>query len=209
MKLTAISPQVRDKERLNIFVDGKYRLSLLISQYADSGFRVGDEISEAELAVLESESVFGKVYTRALEYALARPRSVKEMRDYLYRKTRDTRTKNGAIKKGVSETITTRVLERLKDRGYVNDEHFTRWWLENRNVRKGTSLRKLQAELRAKGVETGLIEQLMAAAPRDDKEEIQKIITKKRLRYDDQKLMQYLARQGFRYDDIREALEAS
>lgn len=209
MKITAISPQVRDKERLNIFIDGKYRLSLLISQYADSGFRVGDEISETELTVLESESVFGKVYTRALEYALARPRSIKEMRDYLYRKTRDTRTKTGVIKKGVSETITTRVLERLKDRGYVNDEHFTRWWLENRNIRKGTSLRKLQAELRAKGIEAGLIEQLMAAAPRDDKEEIQKIITKKRSRYDDQKLMQYLARQGFRYDDIREALEAS
>jgi SOS response regulatory protein OraA/RecX len=33
------------------------------------------------------------------------------------------------------------------------------------------------------------------------------VIAKKRSRYDDQKLMAYLARQGFRYDDIREALD--
>jgi regulatory protein len=37
--------------------------------------------------------------------------------------------------------------------------------------------------------------------------ELQKIIAKKRSRYDDeQKFMAYLARQGFSYDDIKEAL---
>jgi regulatory protein len=35
-----------------------------------------------------------------------------------------------------------------------------------------------------------------------------KIIAKKRSRYpDDKKLMQYLARQGFSYDDIKKALD--
>lgn len=207
MKITAVSPQVRDKDRVNIYVDGVYKLSLTIAQYADLGLKVGGNITEKEIAALEDESTFGKVYTRALEYALSRPRSVKELRDYLQRKTKDTRAKTGSIKKGVSIHITTRVLERLMVRGYVNDEAFTKWWLENRNVRKGSSLRKLQAELRAKGVDSALIDQLMSASERNDKEEIQKLIMKKRDRYDDQKLMQYLARQGFRYDDIREALD--
>jgi regulatory protein len=207
MKITAVTSQVRDKNRLNIFVDGAYRFSLLVAQYADLGVRVGSDISDKEIASLEDESVFGKVYTRALEYALTRPRSTKEMHDYLQRKTRDTKTKTGSVKKGISPHVAARVLERLVERNYVNDETFTRWWIENRHVRKGASMRKLQAELRAKGIEASVIERFLQGSERTDEEEIQKIIAKKRARYDDQKLMQYLARQGFRYDDIRQALE--
>ena len=69
-------------------------------------------------------------------------------------------------------------------------------------------LRKLQAELRAKGVDTKIIEELLVNSSRTDQEELQKIIAKKRSRYDDeQKFMQYLARQGFSYDDIKRALD--
>ncbi|PID33490.1 hypothetical protein CR969_00415, partial [Candidatus Saccharibacteria bacterium] len=42
---------------------------------------------------------------------------------------------------------------------------------------------------------------------RSDQTEIAKIIAKKRARYpDEQKLIAYLARQGFNYDDIRSAI---
>lgn len=136
-----------------------------------------------------------------------RPHSSKEVRDYLYRKTRDSRMKTGEIKKGVAPEITERVHERLVEKGYIDDEKFTRYWVENRNLTKGASRRKLQAELRAKGVESGIIDRFLAESDRSDEGELAKIITKKRSRYpDDQKFMQYLARQGFSYDDIKGAL---
>lgn len=188
-------------------VDGVYRLSLDVFQLVDLGIKIGKEYTEQELTDLEAESQFGKTYARALEYCLMRPHSAKEVKDYLYRKTRDTRTKTGGIKKGVPTEITTRVFDRLVEKGYVNDENFARYWVENRNVTKGASKRKLTAELRSKGVEQGIIERFLRDSSRSDEDELAKVIAKKQPRYpDEQKFIQYLMRQGFRYDDIKEAL---
>jgi len=95
----------------------------------------------------------------------------------------------------------------LLAKGYLDDEKFARFWIENRNVRRGSSLRKLSAELASKGVEKSIIDNILTETDRTDADELKKIITKKRGRYDDdKKLIAYLARQGFRYDDIKEAL---
>ena len=207
MKITGITAQQKDKNRVNIMVDGKYRCSLDIFQYADLGIKIGREYSDDELTLLETESQFGKVYARALEYCMMRPHSSREVRDYLYRKTRDSRKKTGEVKPGVSPVITQRVFDRLVEKGYVDDEKFARYWVDNRNLTKGSSQRKLRAELQSKGVESGIIDRFLAESERSDESEIAKIIAKKRNRYpDDQKFMQYLARQGFSYDDIKSAL---
>ena len=208
MQITAITAQQKDKNRVNVMVDGKYRFSLDIFQYADLGLKVGQEYSDEELTTLEQEGVFGKVYVRALEYCLMRPHSAREVKDYLFKKTRDTRTKTGEVKKGISPEVTARVFDRLTEKGYIDDEKFTRYWVENRSLTKGASRRKLQAELRAKGVESMIIERFLSESDRSDDDELQKVIAKKRARYPDrQKLMQYLARQGFSYDDISAALD--
>lgn len=207
MKVTGITAQQKDKDRVNIMIDGKYRFSLDIFQVGDLGIRMGREYSEEELIALEEESQFGKLYMRTLEYCLMRPHSSREVRDYLYRKTRDTRTKTGAVKKGVTPELTERVFDKLSQKGYINDEKFTKFWVENRNLKKGTSFRKLTAELRAKGVDQSIIEQHLTDSSRSDEDELRKVIVKKQGRYSDpQKFMQYLARQGFSYDDIKEAL---
>jgi len=208
MKITALKAQVRDKSRVNVFVDGTYSFSLDITQVAELGVRLNKEYTEKELAELEDESQFGKLYTRSLEYVLTRPRSQREMRDYLYRKTRDTPTKMGGMKKGVSKELTVRVFDRLQAKGYIDDEKFARFWVENRNVRKGISIRKLQSELGAKGVDRSIVERVLDQGERSDDDEIKKIIAKKAVRYsDEQKLIAYLMRQGFRYDVIKDALQ--
>jgi len=207
MKITGISAQVKNKDRINVMVDGVYRFSLDISQYGDLDIRIGQEYTDEQLSALETESQFGKVYVRALEYSLMRPHSSKEMRDYLYKKTRDTRTKVGTIKKGVDSSITVRVFDRLVEKGYIDDEKFTQYWIETRRLKKGMSQRALRAELRVKGIESSIIDHFLTGASRTDEDELKKVIEKKRGRYsDDQKFMRYLARQGFGFDDIKEAL---
>jgi regulatory protein len=215
MKITAITAQQKDPNRVNVMVDGKYRFSLNIFQIGDLGIRVGKEYTEQELAEFETESQFGKLYARTLEYCLMRPHSSREVRDYLYRKTLSKKYKSrqtGELKerKGVSKGVTQRVFDRLVEKGYIDDEKFARFWVENRNQRKGTSRRKLQAELMAKGVDKTIIEQCLGESSRNDTEELQKIIIKKAGKYtDEQKLVAYLARQGFSYDDIKQALASS
>lgn len=211
-EISALTAQQKDPNRINVMVDGKYRFSLDISQVVSLGVKIGRDYSEKELAEIEGESQFGKLYARALEYCLIRPHSAREVKDYLWRKTRATKYKSrktGEIKEreGVAPELADRVYEKLLDKGYVNDDNFARYWVENRNITKGTSKRKLEAELRAKGVASDTISKHLIATMRSDDDELQKIIAKKRRRYaDDQKFMQYLARQGFGYDDIKRAL---
>lgn len=194
---------------MNLFVDGKYRFSLTLNQLVDLGIRVGNQYTEEELLALEGESQFGKVYMRALEYCLMRPHSAREVKDYLYRKTRDTRRPDGSVKAGVPEDITARVYDRLVEKRYIDDQRFAEYWVENRNLRKGSSRRKLEAELRAKGVDGTIIETTLGETDRTDLDEITKIIQKKQARYPEpQKLIAYLARQGFSYDVITQALAA-
>jgi regulatory protein len=215
MKITSLSAQQKNLNRVNVMVDGKYRFSLEISQVGDLGIKVGKEFDEAEIIAMETEGQFGKVYALALEYCLMRPHSSREMRDYLYRKTRATKYRSrrtGEVKDrpGVSTEITARVFERLLDRGYIDDEKFTKYWIENRNLTKGASKRKLQSELAAKGIERSVIEKYLSQSERSDADELQKIIAKKRAKYpDEQKLMNYLARQGFAFDDIKSAISES
>lgn len=212
MKITGISVQARNPDRVNVSVDGVYRFSLDIFQVGDLGVKLGKEYTEDELAELEKESLFGKLYMRALEYSMLRPHSVREVKDYLYRKTRTTKYKDRAgeikEKEGYSPALAALVLEKLQQKKYVDDEKFASWWVENRNQTKGISRRKLSAELRAKGVASEVIEEALGETDRSDEDEITKIVAKKRNRYpDDQKFMQYLASKGFSYEDIKNALD--
>ena len=210
MKITAISAQIRNENRVNVSVDGTYRFSLDIYQLISLGIKIGNEYEEADLIAFEQESQFGKVYSRTLEYCLMRPHSAKEIKDYLYRKTKPTIDKNNQIKPGVPVEITGRVFDRLVDKGYIDDRKFANYWVENRSLTKGLSRRKLISELRSKGVDISIIEQSINNSQRSDDDEIKKIIAKKRSRYpDDKKLIMYLARQGFSYDVIKQAISVA
>lgn len=206
--ISHLSVQVRNPERVNVSVDGKYKFSLDITQVVDLGVKVGRQLDDQELCTLEEESQFGKLYGRALEYALSRPHSSREMQLYLKKKTFDRRTKEGKVLKGYSLSLVDRVLEKLQQKKYIDDYAFAHWWVENRNLTKGTSIRKLTVELKSKGVADTVIQDALESIGRNDSDELEKMIKKKQNKYDDeQKLIQYLARQGFRYEDIKEALQ--
>ena len=211
--ITDIKQAVKNPNRANIFVNGKYRFSLDIFQLTDLGVKIGEIFDEKEIENLEQQSEFGKLYALALNYCLMRPHSEREIRDYLMKKTLSKKLRNKKTgefyeKSGVSKLSVEQVLARLKEKKYIDDEKFARFWLENRNQRKGSSLKKLRAELLQKGVSGGIIEQVFTETSRNDSEEIRKIIEKKAKRYpDQQKLVAYLARQGFSFDEINRALK--
>lgn len=99
------------------------------------------------------------------------------------------------------------VVERLIDKGYLDDEKFAAYYIENRYVRRGVSHRRLKVELQKKGVDPEIINRLLSQEARDENQEIMKMIAKKRQKYDDNKLVNYLVRQGFGYQLAKEAVE--
>jgi regulatory protein len=217
-RVSDIREAVRDKNRVNIYIDDKFFCSLDIAQVVDLRIKIGRELSNNGLEELKRASDFSKFYNRALEYALMRPHSSKEVRDYLKRKTLDrkVRVKNRktneyktVLKPGYDQSLVEPVFKRLEERGYIDDRRFAETWVENRNITKGSSLKKLRQELSQKGIPQSIIEEVLAETDRDDVAELRKIIAHKAKKYpDEQKLIQYLMRQGFNYSDILDELSA-
>jgi len=204
MKITSLTAQLKDANRVNVLVDGKFRFSLDLAQVSELGIKSGKTYSEVEITEFEKESGFGKLYVKALDYCLIRYRSQREINDYLKRKVYASRLKSNQY----DDNMASRVLERLIAKGYVDDQRFARYWVENRFQKKGVSRRRLSLELAKKGVSRELIDEVLPETVRSDKDEIIKVINKKRNQYkDNDKLKAYLIRQGFDYDLIQDSLD--
>ena len=175
---------------------GRYSFSLAANQLLEMKLRVGYELNESELDHLKQISTEGKALERALTFVLIRPRSRQELDDYFRRKQ-------------WSASIQVQVMKYLEAHGHVDDVAFARAWIRSRQAGRGMSRRRLQLELRKKGVALDHIAAAFEAEPVDDQTSLQALIVRKRrqTRYQDtQRLMQYLARQGYSYDDITRAL---
>lgn len=235
LKITDIKQAVRNENRVNIYVNGKYAFSLDVAQVVDMGVKIGRVISEEELVDYKRASEFGKAYQRALEWVLMRPRSVRELKDYLKRREMQSEVKERKkdwerdreivdliargeevdakrlekraerTKNRVKYDFKDLILERLVERGYVDDAKFARYYVENRFIKKGVSRKRLKMELMKKGISQEIIDEVLGE--RNDEEEILKIIAKKRAKYTDEKLVAYLCRQGFSYDLVRDLVE--
>lgn len=194
MKITAIKQQVKRRDRYSIFVDGSYAFSLSESGLLEQKLAVGQELDKVRLKELKATSGADKAYGNALRYVAMRPRSEWEMTTYLQRKE-------------VDEPVTEQIMRRLKNSGLLDDLAFARAWVANRRLLRNTSTRRLRLELKQKHVPEHVIDQALQEDATDERENLRQVIAKKRSRYPDQnKLMQYLARQGFSYDDIKSVL---
>lgn len=197
MKITAIKQQVKDHARYSIFVDDKFSFGLSELGLINSGIKIGQEISKEDLANYKDTSELDKLYGRVLNLLARRPRSEWEIRDNLKRKNVDP------------EKIDS-ILNMLSKRGYVDDKEFATRWVENRRLLKSISRRKLVVELKQKRISEDVISEVIAQDETDELEVLMDEIAKKRrqTRYqEDSKLIAYLARQGYNYGDIKQALE--
>lgn len=197
MKITAIRSQVKRTDRYSVFVDGQYVFSLSDSALLESKLIAGQEITPADVKRFKQLSADDKLYNNALAYAALRPRSTWEMEQYLRRK------------KSPPE-LEKRILSKLSKIGLTDDEVFARSWVDNRRLLKPISRRKLTLELRAKRVPDEIARRVLDEDGTDEHAVLKELVARKRKqsRYqDDQKLMQYLAGQGFDYGDIKTALE--
>lgn len=135
-----------------------------------------------------------------------------ENNTYEYRGTKKTNLPTKPADRITSEMIQ-EVVSRLESQNYINDQDFARYFIENRHQNKGISTKRLIQELKIKGIDSDIIEQAIfdqgtGNLLRDEEVEIEKMI-KKQLRKtsDRQKIIAYLARQGFSYDLIKTKLD--
>jgi len=196
MKITAIKAQVKREGRYSIFVDDKYAFSLSAEGLLDAHLVTGQDVSQVDVTDYKRLSQEDKAYNLALAYVARRMRSEGELHDYFRRKQ-------------YAPELAEQLLAKLRRLHFVDDVEFAKRWVENRRRLKATSTKKLRLELRQKRVNSDVIQAVLTEDETDEHQLLRDLVEKKRRisRYqDDQKLMMYLARQGFTYDDIKAAL---
>lgn len=198
--ITDIKQQVKNPNKLSIFVDGKYSFSLTLDQLSEhKAVRIGNNIEPEQITEYKKLTKLTNQYIRMVNLIYARPRSEQEIRLKLKLKQVDPDE--------IEDLIT-----KLKFQDLLNDQNFANWWVEGRkNSSKPTSKRKLQSELAQKGVKADIaglaIEEHFTQE--DELLSLKKLIEKKKDKYQDpQKLMSFLASKGFSYVQIKQAISS-
>ncbi len=196
-KVTALKVQARNKNRVNVSLDGEFAFGLVKIEAAR--LRLGQELSEADVARLKATDTTEMVYDKALTLLNSRPRSEAEIRQRL-------------LRKGIAKEQIAAALERLRRAGLVDDAGFARYWVENRATFRPKGKRALRAEMRAKGLPAKEIDRALADA--DDAAAAAKLAAARAPRLKGlplpefkRKLGSYLARRGIDYETISEAVE--
>jgi regulatory protein len=194
MKITSIKQQVKNPERVSIFIDSKYIFSLSLDELVKYKLKNNQEFSEGEIKKFKKISEDGKLKARALAWVLSRPHSTRELKDYLYRKKADP---------ALSDSL----IEEFTRKNYLNDFKFAEWLIDV-HERRGKSNRQIQAELFKKGINRDIAEEVMKKQGSNEEERLKALIVKKGNRYTNEplKFKQYLLRQGFSYDLINASL---
>lgn len=194
--ITSIKPQ-KNKKRVNIYLDGKFSFGLDLENYMKLGLKVEQELSEKEVEEIVKKAELQKTHDKLLRFATLRPRSAKEINQW-FRKHK------------VHESLHDELLEKLKKLDLVDDKKFAQWWIEQRIQFKNKSKRELQYELRAKGIDRYIIEDVLAENDIDDEKNAKKLLQKNKYKWEKlsdgearRKKSEYLARKGFGWDVIK------
>jgi regulatory protein len=196
-KISAIEPQKRHKERLNIHLDGEFAFSL--DRLTAIWLQVGQTLSPEDITRLQQKDVLETAYRRALHLLSFRARSSQELERFLQ-------------DKGYAPDQVTQVNARLQDEGYLNDQRFAEDWISNRVAFRPRSGRRIRFELLRKGIHREIAEEALENASLDEAAlalQAGKKLSRRYARLNQKdfmlKLGASLARRGFDYEAVKAA----
>tara|TARA_Y100000310_G_scaffold260414_1_gene269335 strand:- start:1220 stop:1840 length:621 start_codon:yes stop_codon:yes gene_type:complete len=197
--ITRITQQ-KDSNRANIYLDGKFAFGLSLEGILQNNLKTGKVLSQEAIDNLRGGAEEEKVYNKVLRFVTSRPHSEYEIKLWFRRKK-------------VNPEQVERVFDRLKNLDMVDDKVFARWWIEQRLTFRPKSQRALIVELRQKGVEREVIEDVLANVEFNEVEVAQKVAEKQKGRLKNlpqdlrnRKLSEYLARRGFSWEVVKQIL---
>ncbi len=196
--ITRLVVQRRNKQRINVFLDGAYAFSL--SADLALNLKIGQILEEDAVEQLLEQDAYRKGMEKAFRLLARRPRSEKEITDAL-------------LRADFPPPVCTRIIHRLKEMDYLDDRAFADWWIENRAEFNPRSRWALHQELSQKGVSNAIIEDVLSQF--DDQTLAMTAAKKRAHRWKhlppqqfETKMMGFLQRRGFSFAVARRTVEA-
>lgn len=196
-EITAITPQIKDKRRCNVYVDGRFCCGLTLEATVKNRLKVGQTVSPERLAEIQLESEKNTAFDKALTHLSATQKTEKQVRAFLEGK-------------GYLPAVISYVIEKLRSYNFLNDGQYAETYVECVGKRKGRRL--IRMELKQKGVSEEAIDAAIEGlSPEQEKETLSGLLEKyMRGKPCDkatlQKAYRYLMGKGYDYELIRSVL---
>jgi regulatory protein len=195
--ITAIIVQKRNPNRVNVELDGEFAFGL--DRMVAAWLKVGQQLSQERIDHLCFADSIEKAFIRAVRLLSYRPRSEAEIRERLR-------------KSGQEEIVIDQVIHKMRESQLLDDEGFSKEWIENRSTFRPRSRRLLQMELKQKGIPQDIIKKTLEET-QDDTTLALQAATKSAHRWTGldesefrKKLTGFLGRRGFSYSIISEII---
>ncbi len=191
-KITALKLQQRNRQRVNVYLDGEFAFGL--ARIVAAWLQVGQVITDEKIAELQNSDSHEKAYQQALKFINYRQRTEAEVRRNLE-------------EHNYTEEAIQQALERLQSSGLLDDQRFAQSWVDNRSELRPRSRKALSLELRRHGLDDQAISQAVEAVNDEDmayQAGIKQARKYRLLEWMDfrQKLSNFLLRRGFGYDVV-------
>lgn len=188
------------KTKYKVYVDGQFAFILYKGELSRFHIAEGQELSQESYEKIRTEVILKRAKLRAMHLLNDMWRTEAQLREKLTRNEYPSDIVEAAI-------------SYVKSFGYINDYEYARSFIESRKERK--SRREIYMQLVGKGVSRELIDEAFEESyeREDSTEAIRRLLEKKH--YDPEnttpeekkKIMAYLVRKGFGYDDIRRTMQ--
>jgi regulatory protein len=188
--ITALTAQKRDRNRINVFLDGDFAFGL--SRLVAAWLHVGQELSDEKIADLQSADSLEVAYQKVIRYLSYSRRSTQEVQHYLE-------------KQGASAEIVDEIIKRLRRNGLIDDKRLARDWVDSRSESRPRGRRALVYEMKHKGIPDQAIHLALSEWNEDEmayqaaKKHARKIKNLDWIEFR-QKMYAHLARRGFNYE---------
>lgn len=210
MKVTKLS-RTKNGKRINVFLNNEFTFAIEENTLLKFDIYKDYELSESEKEKILEYDMSEYGYRQAIHYLERRLRSEKEIKDYLTKKLKDTRSEK--IEKNI---LIEKIIERLSESNYINDHEFALQLIKARKRRGNKSALEIEKDLRKYGIDKEIYENLLKIEynPTQEVATVERLIEKKlasgRIKnlppaQRKQKVIEYLLRKGFRWEMINKS----
>lgn len=194
--ITALTAQVKNPDRVNVFIDGAFACGLALPVAA--GLRIGQVITRTELEQLDRQDEVHRARERAVRLLARRPYSSAEISRFLRRHQ-------------IGDDIIQNVIDDLTEAKLIDDDAFAAYWVEQRETFRPRSRLALRQELSQKGIEREIVTEALSDI--DETEAARRVAQKQAGRWQGlpeadwrAKLTRLLLRHGYPYDVVGEVV---
>ncbi len=194
-EITAIEPQVKDKNRCNVYVDGRFYCGIKLEVAIKYHLKAGMHIEKSRLDEIQLETEKSQALDKAMTHLSATMKTERQMRDFL-------------AKKGYTEAVCDYVIEKLQYYKFIDDYAYCRAYV---NSVRGKGRRAIEADLiKRKADREAIASSLEEFDENEDEafEILQKYMRGKEIsKANLLKGYKYLLSKGFGYDTAQSATE--